>query len=442
MAMRAGAAALAGVALFLAHWSPAAAAEVRIAAGDPVQPRIEAALPGDVLRLGPGRHAGPLVIDRPLALLGEPGAVIVGPGEGSVVTVTADDVRIEGLEITGSGIDLPAMDSAILVRRTARRALVRGNRLVDNLFGVYLHGAAGSIVERNTIVGRADLRLAEAGNGVSIWNAPGAQVIDNDISLGRDGIFVKTSRDNTFARNTFTRLRFAIHYMYTQDSRIIGNQSRGNHVGWAIMFSSNLEIRDNVSDDDRDHGLMLNATNYSEVTGNVVRNGGEKCVFVYNAHQNRITDNWFERCPIGIHFTAGSAGNRMSGNAFVSNRTQVKYVGTRFIDWAHEGRGNYWSDNPAFDLDGDGISDRPYRPNGVMDDILWTLPAAKLLANSPAVGAIRWAQARFPAIHPGGIADSAPLMRPARIPPPPALPAPANPWGKAGAGAIDLGRNH
>lgn len=442
MPARAALAALAGATLLLAGATAALAAEVRIAAGEAIQPRIEAASPGDVLRLAPGRHAGPLVIDRPLALVGEPGAILVGPGHGSVVTVTADDVRIEGLEITGSGIDLPAMDSAILVQRTAKRALVRGNRLVGNLFGVYLHGAAGSVVERNSIVGRDDLRLAEAGNGVSIWNAPGAQVLDNDISLGRDGIFVKTSRDNTFARNTFTRLRFAIHYMYTLDSRIIGNQSRGNHVGWAIMFSSNLEIRDNVSDDDRDHGLMLNATNYSRVTGNVVRNGGEKCVFVYNAHHNRITGNWFERCPLGIHFTAGSTGNRMSGNAFVSNRTQVKYVGTRFIDWAHEGRGNYWSDNPAFDLDGDGISDRPYRPNSVMDDVLWTLPSAKLLANSPAVGAIRWAQARFPAIYPGGVADSAPLMRPERVPPPPGLPAPPNPWNKTGTEPLDLGRNH
>jgi nitrous oxidase accessory protein len=131
-----------------------------------------------------------------------------------------------------------------------------------------------------------------------------------------------------------------------------------------------------------------------------------------------MKDNWFEGCPIGIHFTAGSEGNAMTGNAFVANREQVKYVGTRYLDWAHEGRGNYWSDNPAYDLDGDGIADRPYRPNDVMDQILWTLPAAKALIASPAVQVVRWAQARFPALHPGGVVDSAPLMRPARTPPP------------------------
>ena len=391
-------------------------AEHRVEPGQSLQPVVDSAQPGDTIRLAAGRHAGPVRIDRTLALVGEPGAVLVGTGRGSVVTVAGDDVRIEGLEITGSGRDLPAMDSAVLVTREARRARVRGNRLVGNLFGVYLHGAADSAVERNEIVGRSDLRLSEAGNGVSIWNAPGAKVIGNTIRNGRDGIFVKTSRDNTFADNTFSGLRFAIHYMYTHDSRIVGNRSYDNHVGWAIMYSDRLEIGDNVSVDDRDHGLLLHSTNLSKVVGNVVRNGREKCAFVYNATRNELRENWFEGCPIGIHFTGGSADNTMTGNAFVANRTQVKYVGTRYIDWAEGGRGNYWSDNPAFDLDGDGIADRPYRPNDVMDEVLWTLPAAKALLNSPAVQMVRWAQARFPALYPGGVFDSAPLMRPLRVP--------------------------
>src|SRR5690606_28201423 len=103
-------------------------------------------------------------------------------------------------------------------------------------------------------------------------------------------------------------------------------------------------------------------------------------------------------------------------NAFVANRTQVKYVGTRFVDWGQNGRGNYWSDNAAFDLDGNGIADRPYRPNDVMDQVLWKLPAAKALVSSPAVQMVRWAQARFPALYPGGVVDTAPLMRPPRVP--------------------------
>ncbi len=406
----------AAVVVALATPALPAAAEPRVVfAGEPVQAVIDRAAPHSVIRLGPGRHAGPLVVDKALSIIGEEGALVVGPGKGSVITIEAPDVRVERLEITGSGRNVPAMDSAILVRRTAQRAVIRSNRMIGNLFGTYLHGAAGSLVENNVIVGRTDVRLSEAGNGVSIWNAPGAKVIGNTIHQVRDGIFVKTSKRNVFAGNTFTNLRFAIHYMYTHDSQVIGNRSRGNHVGWAIMYSENLEVRDNVSEVDRDHGLLLHSTNSSQVTGNIVRGGGEKCVFIYSANKNRLADNRFEGCPIGIHFTAGSERNVITGNAFIANQTQVKYVGTRYLDWAHGGRGNYWSDNPAFDLDGDGIADRPYRPNDVMDEVLWRLPQAKVLATSPAVQIVRWAQSRFPALHPGGVVDSAPLMQPPKL---------------------------
>src|SRR5690606_22304306 len=118
--------------------------------------------------------------------------------------------------------------------------------------------------EANEIVGRAGMRLSEAGDGVSIWNAPGARVAGNTIRQGRDGLLVKVSRRNVFEGNTFSDLRFAIHYMYANDSRVVGNRSRGNHVGWAIMYSDRLEIRDNGSEGDRDHGLLLNSTNLSK----------------------------------------------------------------------------------------------------------------------------------------------------------------------------------
>ena len=142
------------------------------------------------------------------------------------------------------------------------------------------------------------------------------------------------------------------------------------------------------------------------------RIGPEKCVFIYNANKNKFRDNGSKACEIGVHFTAGSEGNEIAGNAFINNRNQVKYVGTRFLDWSKDGRGNYWSDNPAFDLNGDGIADTSYRPNDLVDRVLWIAPQAKVLSNSPAVQIIRWAQCQFPALLPGGVVDSHPLMAP------------------------------
>jgi nitrous oxidase accessory protein len=378
---------------------------------------IAAAAPGDVLILAPGRHDGPVTIDRPLTLEGRSGAVVEGDGTGSVLTVTGSGAVIRGLEIRGSGSDGAAIDAGVSLARTASGARVEGNRLVGNLHGISVHGAQDSVVRGNVIEGRQDPRVNDRGNGVYVWNAPGTVVEGNDIRWGRDGIFANASKDNAFRGNLFRDLRFAVHYMYTNSSEVSGNVSIGNTLGYAVMFSNRIVLRDNLSLGDRTHGIMLNYANNAEVTGNLVRGGThQKCTFIYNAHKNRIQGNRFEGCQIGIHFTAGSERNEITGNAFIGNRTQVKYVGTRHVEWSASGRGNFWSDHPAFDLNGDGIADGAFRPNDLMDHILWSQPAATMLLGSPAVQLVRWSQAQFPATLPGGVTDSAPLMTPPAIP--------------------------
>jgi len=409
---------LALTALTVLLWAvSASAATLEVAAGDDLAAVIEGADPGDRLLLAPGRHAGPVTLDRRLVLEGEEGAAVVGPGEGSVIVVEAAGAVVRGLEITGSGLSLDTMDSGVKVRETADGALIENNRLLDNLIGVHLEGPEDAVVRGNLIEGRQDLRMNERGNGVYLWNTPGSVVEDNRFRYGRDGIFVTTSERNLFKNNRFEELRFAIHYMYTNRSRVEGNVSIGNHLGYALMYSAHLEIKDNVSRGDRDHGVMLNYVNSTVIRGNIVEPGPdqpapEKCVFIYNANKNVFERNRFEGCEIGVHFTAGSERNVIAGNAFIGNRTQVKYVGTRWLDWSHEGSGNYWSDHPAFDLDGDGVADSAYRPNDMVDQVLWRQPLAKLLLNSPAVQVLRWAQRQFPALTPGGVVDTAPLMTP------------------------------
>ncbi len=387
--------------------------EWTVAAGaGALQSTLEMAGPGDVVRLGPGDHRGPVTLTRPVVLTGEAGARLVGPDRGSVVTIIGAGVTVSNIEIIGSGSSHETIDAGIKLNKNAKGARITGNVLVGNLYGVDVHGAKGALVRANTIIGRRGHRMNERGNGVYVWNAPGAVVEDNTVRYGRDGIFVNTSRDNIFRNNRFEDLRFAVHYMYTNASEISGNHSRSNHVGYALMFSKDLIVRSNISENDRDHGIMLNYANGAEVEDNLVRGGGEKCLFMYNANKNRIAGNRFEACPIGIHFTAGSERNEITGNAFIGNRTQVKYVGSRWLDWSAGGRGNYWSDHAAFDINGDGLADMPYRPNDLMDHILWTQPSARLLLGSPAVQLIRWTQSTFPALLPGGVVDNKPLMRP------------------------------
>lgn len=372
---------------------------------------IARAKDGDRIQLSAGRYRGPIVIDRTLEIIGEPGVIIDGGGVGHVILVDAPDVTIRDIGIENSGELLSEEHSGIFVTKRGDRAVILNNRLKGNLIGIYLKGPEDALVRSNSIVGRDDLRMNERGNGVQLWNTPGSVVEKNRIQAGRDGIFVTTSRDNRFVDNRFHRLRFAVHYMYTNHSEISGNISEGNHVGFALMYSSHLLVKNNVSRGDRDRGIFFNFTNGSDINGNRVEGGVEKCAFVYNSNMNQIVRNHFESCLIGIHFTAGSEQNQIWGNNFIANKTQVKYVGTRELEWSRDGRGNYWSDHLAFDLDGDSIADKPYRPNSIADQIIWRYPMAKVLLNSPALQILQWAQSRFPALHPGGVQDSVPLMQ-------------------------------
>ena len=400
------------IALSLSFWAASSqAAVIQIGAGADLQAAIDQAQDGDTLRLAAGTYTGKIIINKPLTLEGSDkrDAIIQGDRTGRTISVMAPNVTIKHITVTKSGISLPNMDAGIFLDKAADAAHIVENNILDNSVGVYLWGAPNALVERNTIIGNKELRENERGNGVTVWNAPNSKVVYNDISHGRDGIFSNASNFNTFSHNHFHDLRYGVHYMYTNDSQIEGNIVSNSKIGFAIMFSTNIKLRDNVSYNNIDQGIMLNYANDSIIDGNAVEKS-PKCVYLYNANNNQFTNNHFEGCEMGIHFSGAAEGNTIRENAFVNNHIQIKYVGTRFMDWADGGKGNYWSDNSAFDLDGDGIADTAYKPNNITDQILWRAPSARLLMNSPAVSIVKWAQKEFPAIMPGGMTDSRPLM--------------------------------
>ena len=381
--------------------------------GDALQAILNSAQPGDTVQLSSGEFEGQFVVEVDGITLTGPedfSAIINGTRKGRALWVKSADVTVRNLTVTNSGLSLPEMDAAIFLDQGADRAVVENNQLLDNLVGVYVWGPDNALVNANYITGNQELRMSERGNGVTIWNSPGSHIVNNQIQFGRDGIFTNYSKQNTFSGNTFKNLRYGVHYMYTNDSEVSDNISIDNDIGYAIMFSDRIKALGNISLNSRDQGIMMNYANHSTVEGNSVYQA-EKCVYFYNANINQIHNNHFEQCEIGIHYTGAAQGNVIYDNAFVYNQTQVKYVGTRYEDWSHEGRGNYWSDHSGFDLDGDGISDSAYRPNDIIDQVVWRAPSSRILLNSPAVAVVRWAQSQFPALLPGGLMDSTPIMK-------------------------------
>lgn len=72
---------------------------------------IDAIADANVLRLAPGRYEGPVVIDRPIELVGEPGAVIVAPTDQPALVIESDDVTIRDVAIEGGSSGVHVIDS-------------------------------------------------------------------------------------------------------------------------------------------------------------------------------------------------------------------------------------------------------------------------------------------------------------------------------------------
>lgn len=405
----------------LATCAPACAADIKVTPGDgSLAAAIAAATPGDRLLLS-GTYRGGVTIEKPLTLEAAGIANIDAGGTGTAIKIVASNVTVRGITVRGSGKQGETFDSGIYVEKGSDDVTVENNQLDGNLFGIVLHGCNRAVARGNRIANRSDLWLNDRGNGIHIWNNTGSRIENNVVTSGRDGIYIEISHENVIKGNRFENLRFAIHYMYANKNEVSDNISVHNRVGFALMYSNNIKVLRNVSVGDLQHGLMLHTTHKSEAANNYIYGTGEKCLFIYTSANNDIHDNRLEQCGIGVHFTGGSENNKFYGNSFIANEMQVKYTGLKVYEWSEQGRGNYWSDNPAFDLNGDGLADAAYRPNTLVDWVLWKYPLSKLLVSSPALKTLRFVQEQLPTLYPGGAIDSFPLM--AAGPPPVPLPA-------------------
>ncbi|MDX1594264.1 MAG: nitrous oxide reductase family maturation protein NosD, partial [Gammaproteobacteria bacterium] len=134
--------------------TPAGAAERAVPPGTgTLHAAVAAAESGDLLRLGPGTYPGNVVVDKPLALVGGPGTVLDGGGQGRVVTLDAPGARLAGVTIVGSGDCLSCEDGAVFVSERATGAVIEDNRLEGSLIGLNLKGPRDAVVRGNAVIG-------------------------------------------------------------------------------------------------------------------------------------------------------------------------------------------------------------------------------------------------------------------------------------------------
>src|SRR5574343_1426071 len=398
------------VLLLLALTIPAAQA------GQPLQPWLDAAQPGSVLRLLPGDYDGPAIINKPLTLEGVGKARISKGGTGTVLTIKADHVTVRGLTISGSGGSHDAIDGGIMAE--GNELLIEQNVIEDVLFGISLHRTNDSIIRRNRIRSRP-VDIADRGDGLRLWYSTGNRIEANDIAQIRD-ITVSNAPRNRYIGNTIRDSRRAFNFLFAHRSIVEDNILEKNATGIIALNSEGLIIRRNRilhAMDASGAGVALKETSAALVQGNEIvhcahgimadspMNPLNRIVFVDNLIAPNIT---------AIYFYGAKGGHIAINNTFQSNLWPVTIIGDgdpmNDTWW-----GNSWDNYEGFDLDGDGFGDQVHELRVWADRIWIETPSATFFRNSPILELLDFLEKLAPFSPPSLILrDTAPRMKPLR----------------------------
>ncbi|KAB2917430.1 MAG: nitrous oxide reductase family maturation protein NosD [Dechloromonas sp.] len=385
-------------------------------ADQPLQAWIDVAPAGSVLRLPPGTYSGPAVIGKALTVDGGGRAVIDGGGRGTVITVRADHVTLRGLTLRNSGNSHDALDGGLMAE--GNHLLIEDNVIEDVLFGISLHRSDGSTLRGNRIRSR-DEELADRGDGLRLWYSTGNLIAGNDIARIRD-ITVSNASRNRFVDNTVRDSRRALNLLFAHRTLVENNRFEHNATGVVALNSDGLLIRGNRithAMDPSGAGVALKETSAALVQNNQIIHCAHGIMADSPMHPlNRIVfiDNLIAHNVTGVYFYGAKGGHMAIGNSFRSNLWPVMVIGDgdpmNDVWW-----GNDWDIYEGFDLDGDGIGDRPHELFAFADRIWMETPAARFFRNSPLLELLDFLERLAPFSAPSLILrDPAPRMRPLR----------------------------
>jgi len=385
------------------------AAERLVSPGD-LENALAKARPGDRLRLSAGVHPGPITVSKPVHLIGDPGAVLEGNGQGSALILSSDHVRVSNLKVRGSGADL-SQDDAVILLYEVRNATVEQCEVEARAFGIYIRGGGNNRVIGNVVRGDPSLERSRRGNGIHLWNTRNNEILNNKVESVRDGLYFSFAHDNQIQGNEGSHLRYGIHYMYSERNTLVGNRFSDSIGGITLMFSRRNHVEANTVIGNREFGILGLQLEHSTLTDNYASENGRGLYFE-NSTNNRVVANRVRNNGVGTYLTAGSEANVFAENRFEGNLVQVYHGHAGVNAWSQAGRGNFWGDYSGFDWNGDGIGDTPYRLQTTASALMARYPVARWFWMTPLVALLDWWDSLL-AKSASSLFDPAPLIRPA-----------------------------
>lgn len=365
---------------------------------------------GGTVRVRPGVYREPtIVVERPVVLAGDAGAILDGQGAREIVLVVADSVTVRGFELRNSGSTYTE-DRAALRVKEATDCLIADNRVTQGFFGIYLGDVERCRVERNVLRGVGDTESA-TGNGIHLWTVRDVVIADNDVRGHRDGVYFEFVQGATVARNhSEGNVRYGLHFMYSDDCRYEDNVFRRNGSGVAVMYTKTVAMRRNRFEDNwgaAAYGLLLKEISDPVLDGNVFARNTTGLV-ADGAVRIRATANEFEENGWAVRLMASTYEGRFHGNRFARNTFDVV---ANSVDGGADFTGNWWDEYRGHDLDRDGHGDLAHYPVRLFSVLVERAEPALVLLRSPFVRLVDAAERVAPVLTPATVVDVRPVMR-------------------------------
>lgn len=350
-----------------------------------------------------------IVVDKPLAIIGQGFPVVDGEDKGEIITIISDNVTVDGLFIINVGTSYTSDYAAIRVVKS-KNFLIQNVVLEKLFFGIYLEKSQNGRVFHNNIIGDA-VEEFNSGNGIQLWYCQNIEIEQNIVQHVRDGIYLEFSDDIIIKNNTSSNnVRYGLHFMFSNDDVYENNVFENNGSGVAVMFSKKIKMHNNVFKKNwgtASFGLLLKEINDAEIIGNTFE---ENTIGINIEGSNRIVyeNNRFVKNGWAVKVRGACYTNSFKNNNFLYNSFDLSY-NSKLNDNVFEK--NYWSSYTGYDLDKDGIGDVPYRPVKLFSYVVNRTPETIVLLRSLFMDIIDFSEKVSPVFTPDNLLDAKPLMK-------------------------------
>jgi len=328
---------------------------------------IAQAKPGSKIALPQGIFRGPIIIDKPLILVGSGmQSIIEGDGNGTVIMIKSSYVTIQNLTVQNSGYHRYRLDSGIKVE-DAKHVKIENCHIIKTLFGIIFHNTSNSRIINNTITSYKEKVIDNRGDGIRLWNSHDNLIANNHLFESRD-LSLSRSNNNKITDNLLENGRFGILINMSHNISIDTNKIYSNYAGIRLKGSKNINVDDNQivkTHFSTGSGIMIEGGKNIHVTHNVLT--GHSQAFFINSSvaeigiQRYIEYNKILNNNVAFHFHQAIKNNTIKYNNIIGNLEDVVKDMRGGKYYKNDIEMNYWDRYIGFDKNGDGISDIPYQ---------------------------------------------------------------------------------